>query len=351
MRTAVPAFGHLATAIVVLALLYAARSVFVPLAFSLFLIALVWPLQVRLQRKTSKLLALLATLAVTFAVVATVGTLALWSVGRLAQWFYLNAARLQALYSGWTEWAEGHGIPIAGMLAEHFDIFWLMGIVQNIAGQINSFAGSAVLLLIFVMLGLLEVDDARTRLETPAAQPLGARIIRANRQIGVKLRRFMLVRTAASVLTGLAVWIFAALAGLELASAWGALAFTLNYIPFLGAMLATVLPTLFAIAQFESWQMAAVVLAGITAIQFVVGSYWEPRLTGASLAISPFAVVFAVFFWSFMWGLAGAFIGVPILIAFVVYCAQEPSSRWLATLLSASASALADDTDSESSEG
>jgi hypothetical protein len=36
-----------------------------------------------------------------------------------------------------------------------------------------------------------------------------------------------------------------------------------------------------------------------------------------------------------LWGLAGAFIGVPILIAFMVYCAQEPSSRWLAALLSA----------------
>ena len=44
----------------------------------------------------------------------------------------------------------------------------------------------------------------------------------------------MLVRTLLSLLTGLAIWGFALLAGLEPAIAWGLLAFALNYIPFIG---------------------------------------------------------------------------------------------------------------------
>jgi AI-2 transport protein TqsA len=44
------------------------------------------------------------------------------------------------------------------------------------------------------------------------------------------------------------------------------------------------------------------------------------------------AVIFAVFFWSFMWGIAGAFIGVPILIAALVYCDKAAPTRWLAAL-------------------
>jgi hypothetical protein len=35
-----------------------------------------------------------------------------------------------------------------------------------------------------------------------------------------------------------------------------------------------------------------------------------------------------------MWGIAGAFIGVPILIAVIVYCAASPSLAWIATLMS-----------------
>ena len=262
-----------------------------------------------------------------------------WGFGKLGQWLFVNAGRFQAIYLDWTDWLEEHGLAIAGPLADRFNVGWLVGFIQGIAGRINSLAGFAVLVFIFVMLGLLEVDDFNARLRLPATQPYGEKILRANSQISGKLRRFMLVRSIASVLTGLVVWAFALIAGLELAAAWGAIAFALNYIPFLGPLVATVFPTLFAIAQFESWQMAVVVFAGLNLIQFIIGSYLEPLLTGASLAISPFAVIFAVFFWSFMWGLPGAFIGVPILIVFIVYCAQEPSSRWIATLLSAGTAA------------
>jgi predicted PurR-regulated permease PerM len=144
----------------------------------------------------------------------------------------------------------------------------------------------------------------------------------------------MLIRSLISVMTGIVVWGFVWLAGLELASAWGVIAFALNYIPFIGPFVATVFPTLFAIAQFESWQIAATVFLGLNLIQFLLGSYLEPRIAGAALALSPFMVLFAVFFWSFLWGLPGALIGVPIMIALHSLCAPSPSGRWLATVLS-----------------
>lgn len=326
--------GSVTTGILVVALLYVAQSIFAPLIFSLFVIALVWPCQAALQRWLPKLLALLITLIVTMVVIVAIGSAVAWGFGKLAQWLFVNAERFQTIYVEWTNWLEGHGVAVAGPLADRFDVSWLVRFVQGMAGRLNSFAGFALLVFIFVMLGLLEVEDFNTRLLAPAAQPYGMRILAANRVIGAKLRRFMIVRTFASVLTGLVVWVFALGAGLELAGAWGAIAFALNYIPFLGPFVATALPTLFAIAQFDSWQTAVVIFASLNVIQFIIGSYLEPRLTGASLAISPFAVIFAVFFWSFMWGISGAFIGVPMLIAFIVYCAATPSGKWIATLLS-----------------
>ena len=326
--------GRLATAILVLALLFFASSVFVPFFFSLLLIALLWPVQATLQRIMPKLVALLVTLSLMVLVILTVGSMVIWGFGRLAQWLFLNAGRFQAIYVDWTVWLEEHGIAIVGPIADRFNVTWLVGLLQTVAFRMNSMTGFAVLVFIFVMLGLLEVEDFNARLRMPLAQPLGEKILRANKDIAGKLRRFMVVRSAASVLTGLVVWLFAFAAGLELAAAWGAIAFALNYIPFIGPLIATVFPTLFAIAQFESWQMAAFVFVCLNLIQFVIGSYLEPLLTGASLAISPFAVIFAVFFWSFMWGLSGAFIGVPILIAFIAYCQQERSSQWIAVILS-----------------
>jgi AI-2 transport protein TqsA len=56
----------------------------------------------------------------------------------------------------------------------------------------------------------------------------------------------------------------------------------------------------FAIAQFGSLETAFVVCLNL--IQFIVGSYFEPRIAGGALAISPFLVLFAVFFWTFLSG-------------------------------------------------
>ena len=326
------------TGILVIGLLYVARSVFGPLAFSLFAIALVWPLQVVLQRYMPKLLALFITLVITATIIVTVGSAIVWGFTRVGQWLIANTGRLEAAYIGWGNWLEERGIAIAGPITEKFDITWLIGFLRATAQRLQSSAGFTGLVFVFVMLGLLEVDDFTARLKRAEAQPYGLKILRANAEIGRKLRRFMLVRSFASILTGLGIWIFALCAGLELAAAWGAIGFALNYIPFLGSFIATLFPTLFAIAQYDSWQMVLIIFLGLNVIQFMTGSYIEPRLTGATLTISPFAVIFAVFFWSFMWGLPGAFIGVPILIAFIVYCEQEPSSRWLATLLSSRSS-------------
>jgi predicted PurR-regulated permease PerM len=136
-----------------------------------------------------------------------------------------------------------------------------------------------------------------------------------------------------SGMTGLLVAVFALATGLGLPVEWGVLAFVLNYIPFIGSLVSTVLPTMFAVARFSSWEMVVVVFICLGLIQFLVGSYLEPRIAGRALSLSPFAVLFTVFFWTFLWGIPGALIGVPIVIAAVTLCAQHPSSRWIADML------------------
>jgi AI-2 transport protein TqsA len=115
----------------------------------------------------------------------------------------------------------------------------------------------------------------------------------------------------------------------------GVIAFVLNFIPFIGSFVATLLPAVFAAAQFESLYAALVVFICLNLLQFIIGSYIEPRVAGTAVSVSPFMVLFAVFFWGVLWGVAGAFIGVPILIALAVVCAQYPATRSISALLSA----------------
>ena len=326
-------FG-LSTAVLVFAALYFARSIFAPVAFSLFVIAIVWPLQRTLETRIPRLLALVATLAVTLLVIAVLGYLIVWAFGTVGRWLIDNALRLQTLYMQWSDWLEEHGILVTSFLIENFNAGWLIRAVQEIGGRLQGFVTFVVITFVFTALGLLEVDIAGKNIETLSNNEVARTILQASTRIADKFQRYMLVRSAMSVLTGVLVWAFALVAGLELATAWGVIAFVSNYIPFIGPLVATVFPTIFALVQFGSWQLAVIVFLVLNLIQFLIGSYLEPRIAGAALSLSPFLVLFSVFFWAFLWGIPGAFIGVPIVIAALTLCEQRDATRWIATLLS-----------------
>jgi predicted PurR-regulated permease PerM len=247
-----------------------------------------------------------------------------------------DTVRYQALYGAMVTWLDGHGVSVAGLWAEHFNVAWLMRATQLVTGRVNTTLSFWVIALVYVVLGLLEVEDARRRIET-LGKPEAARVLLdGSAATAAKFRKYLLVRTQMSAITGLLVGVFAWITGLPFAFEWGVIAFALNYIPFIGPFIATLFPTLLAMTQFESWQAVLAVFVCLNIIQFVVGSYIEPRVAGSMLSISPVVVLFAIFFWTFQWGLFGTFIGVPIALAILTFCAQHPSSRWIADLLGGS---------------
>ncbi|MFN6251071.1 MAG: AI-2E family transporter [Acetobacteraceae bacterium] len=322
------------TCVVILAsALSAAQAVVAPIVFAMFAIALVWPLQGALQRRIPAVAALLITMLVTLVTLLGLAWLVAWAFGRVGAHIVANAAQLQAFYTAQLAWAEARGIDVAGTFAAQFDARWLVRLAQSVLAQLRGTLSFILLTLVFVLLGLLEVGAIRSQMlvlrhNTPTA------LLRAAERIGAKLRAYMLVRTLVSVVTGLVVWAFASIMGLELAAEWGAIALVLNYIPFLGPLVATLFPTLFAALQFGSWGSALMVFAGLQVLQFLGGSYIEPRLAGRNLAVSPFLVLASVFVGGFLWGVPGAFIGPPALIAALTLCEEFLAARPFAALLS-----------------
>jgi AI-2 transport protein TqsA len=313
--------------------LYQAAAVFAPLTLALFIIAIVWPLQRRLQAHLPKLVALAITLIVIVAIGLTFASLVAWGFGRVGRAVISDAARYQALYDNLVAWLDNHGLSVAGLWAEHFNVGWLLRKAQYVTGRINSTLAFWLITLTYVILGLLEVDDVHAKIAALSNRQAALVLLRGSAETAVKFRKYLAVRTQMSMLTGLFVGLFALITGLQFAAEWGVIAFALNYIPFLGPFIATLFPTLLAMTQFDTWPAVIGTFICLNIIQFVIGSYVEPRLSGNALSISPFVVLAAIFLWTFLWGLFGTFIGVPITLAILTFCAQHPSSRWLANLL------------------
>jgi predicted PurR-regulated permease PerM len=324
----------LSTSVIILAALYFSQAIIAPVTFALFVVAIAWPLQNALQTRIPKLLALVVTIVVTLAIIAVLIFLVVWGFGLVVQWLANNTARLQTLYTQATEWLDAHGVSITGLLVDSYNPDWIVRVVREIGGRGYGLISFIVIAFAFIVLGLLEVDIARNNIERLNNQKLRQTLLVAAEDIADKFQKYMVVRTTMSLLTGVVVWSFALVAGIELATAWGVIAFVLNYIPFIGPLIATVFPTLFVLVQSGSWQVCFAVFVGLNFIQFFIGSYLEPRIAGAALSMSPFIVLLAVFFWSFLWGIAGAFIGLPIMIAILTICEQHKSTEWIALLLS-----------------
>lgn len=322
-------------AILLLAALYVADAILAPVACAFFIIAVAWPLQERLQERLPQLLALAIVVALIVLVFFVFASAVAWSFGRIGRSLLAEAPRLQGLYEQATAWLETRGIAVAGLWAEHFNMRWVVGAMQGISLRLNTMISFWIVVLVYVLLGLLEVGPLARRIPDVVGGDAARVLTVGSQRTAAKLRRYLLIRTIMSIATGVMVYVLALALGLKLATEWGVIAFALNFIPFVGPFIATLLPTLYALAQFESIYSALFVFACLNLIQFAIGSYVEPRVAGKALAMSPFLVLFSVFLWMFLWGLFGAFIGVPIVIAVLTLCAQSRSTLWLAQLLGA----------------
>ncbi|MCO5064514.1 MAG: AI-2E family transporter [Rhizobiaceae bacterium] len=331
MKSAQLALVLIAT-ILFVAVMRIAGSVFAPLAFALFIIALAWPVQRRMQEAMPRALALALTFLGVVLVVLGFASLVAWAFGRVGRWLISDAARFQQIYDQIRLWLEAHGIAVAVLWSDNFSATWMLRTVQSLSGRLNTTITFWFVTLVYVLLGLMEVEPFARRAKGLKNRTVAGVLLAGSRLTSEKILRYMLVRTAMSLLTGLLVWLFARAIGLSLAEEWGFIAFVLNYIPFLGPLIATLLPTLFAMTQFDNWESVAGVFICLNLIQSVIGSYVEPRVSGSALSMSPLIVLFSVFFWAYVWGIFGAFIGVPISIAILAFCAQHPSSAWLAQL-------------------
>ncbi|ARN81791.1 AI-2E family transporter [Methylocystis bryophila] len=309
------------------------QAVVEPVVLGFFLIEVTWPLYRFLKRKIAGWFATVITISVTIVSVLALFAIIAWGGSQVAVWLRDNFDSIQTTLVNSTAWLEEHDIFILAMVTDHFNAASLVAFFRTVALRLNTMAAFAALVFLYVVMGLAEtevVQENIARLEDP---DLARRLLAAGRGIGEKFRSYLLVRTVASIATGLAIWGFVASMRLDLAGAWGVLAFALNFLPYIGSVLVTLLLPLFALAQADSPATAVYVLLGVSIIQFAIGSVLEPVFSGSALSISPPVVIFSVVLWTFLWGALGAFLGVPVTIAMLTLLEQFPSARWLSDLL------------------
>ena len=114
---------------------------------------------------------------------------------------------------------------------------------------------------------------------------------------------------------------------------WGLLAGTLRFIPYVGATLGAVLPSLIAFAVSPGWLQPVLVFAWIVGLDIFLGQIIEPLIFGESTGVTPLALILSALFWGMLWGPVGLLLSTPITICLLVVGRHVPHLGFLHVLL------------------
>ena len=198
-----------------------------------------------------------------------------------------------------------------------------------------SFVGKCTVVFFITFFLLVAGNNFRRKMVKLAGPTLTQKklTLHALDEIDAQVQRYLQVQLFTSALVGLATWLSFLWIGVEHAAVWGIVTFVLNFIPYLGAMVATLAATVMGFSQFGSFEMAFLTGGTVMLINVIEGYGLTPWLTSRATRMNPVAVFVGVLAWGWLWGIWGLFLGVPILMVTKVVCDRVDDFKAVGELL------------------
>jgi predicted PurR-regulated permease PerM len=351
------------TVVLVVAALYLAKVVFLPLAFAILFAFLLAPLVSSLQRfRLPRVLAVVLVIAGLAATLGSVGWLAgsqlIELAGDLPKYqanidaklarvhdqgntaFNRAEAEVEHLGNGLeptgskTDTPNGapgtatgpqQPVPVREVPSSNRRLYQVGGILDPVI--------TAFLTIVFTFFVLLHREDLRDRLIGLTGRGHVNVTTLAMMDAGARISRYFRLQLAVNATYGAIVVLALHLIGIPHFVLFGALASILRFIPYVGAPIAAFLPAIFAFAVFQGWRQGLLVLAVFFCLEVVTANYAEPHLYGKQTGLSALAVLVAAAFWTLIWGPVGLVLSVPLTVCLVVVGRHVPNFEFLTVML------------------
>jgi AI-2 transport protein TqsA len=321
-----------AAAMVIIAGLRSARPVLVPLALAIFLVVTSLPVLRELKRqRVPDWVAVPLVLLLIVGVLIGVGAIAINSIMQIQDALPQYVDRVTALYDSVSAWLIEHRLIASEEAADI--IVSPPRMVELATGAVRGFAGfmSFIVLVALIMLFLLAEAAGVPRKVRAAMGREDADLGRYGR-VMAEIQRYLALKTATSMATGLLVGLWTLALGLDFALFWGLTAFLLNYIPTIGSLVAAVPAILLAFLQLGPGG-AMLTTTGYLVVNIGIGNLIEPALMGKRLDVSPLIVLLSLLFWGWVWGPVGMLLSLPLTMVLKLVFENTPDLAWVAVLM------------------
>jgi predicted PurR-regulated permease PerM len=204
---------------------------------------------------------------------------------------------------------------------------------RDILGPLAGILGALLMVIVFAVFMLMKREDLRNRLIRLVAKDHLNVVTQAMDDAGRRVSRYLLMQLVVNTAFGVAVALGLYFIGLPNALLWGALGATLRFFPFIGPLVAGVLPFILALTVFSDWTHPLMAGGLFLGIELITANVIEPRLYGAHTGISSLAILVAAVFWTVLWGPVGLILSTPLTVCLVVLGRYVPQLEFLHILL------------------
>ena len=189
------------------------------------------------------------------------------------------------------------------------------------------------IVLIVAVFVLMQKQDLRDRFIRVFGSTDLHRTTLALDEAGQRLSRFFLSQLAVNASFGLVIGLGLWAIGIPTPALWGGLAGLLRFVPYIGPLLGAVPPLALGAAIEPGWSTTAAVALLFVVVEPLTGYVVEPLLYGHSTGLSPASVIVAAIFWTWLWGPIGLILSTPLTLCLVVMGRHVRSLEFFDVLL------------------
>jgi predicted PurR-regulated permease PerM len=354
----------LAVSVVVVAALYLAREVLIPVTLAVLLSFLLAPVASRLRRlHIGRIPSVLVAVLLALGVMAGAGSVVALQIASLAQ----DVPEYQTAITSKVEALRGAAVleltelqlrldrqldhpaarpalshartPPAGS-AQNPMVVQVekppaapLDIARQVLGPIVGPIGTALLVVIVAVFVLLQEEDLRDRLIRLFGSNDLHRTTLAMNDAARRLSKYFLTQLAINASFGLVLALGLYVIGVPSPALWGFIGMLLRFVPYVGTFLSAAVPLLLAAAVDPGWTRVFWTAGLYFVAEAITGQVIEPVAYGHSTGLSPVSVVIAAIFWTWIWGPIGLILSTPLTLCLVVLGRHVESLAFLDVLL------------------
>jgi predicted PurR-regulated permease PerM len=340
--------------VLVVAVLYWAQAVFIPVALAILLTFVLTPPVTWLERWIGRVPAVLTVVSLVF----LIGGLAGWGLARQMNHLADDLPRYRAnvLEKIADVRGAGKGGSVEKLQETIDDIKTDLEKTESPRGTVTSPVvvtseqvpgfpgftwlspiigplGTAGLVVVLVVFMLLERRDLRDRLIGLFGHGRLTTTTKAFDEAGTRVSRQLLMQTLVNVVYGIVAGVGLYLLGVPYALVWAVLGALLRFVPYVGPVLGAGAPILVSLAALDGWMGPLSVVGLFVALELFTNLVLETVLYAGAAGVSQVALLVSVAFWTWLWGPLGLLMATPLTVCLVVLGKHVPGLEFMGLLM------------------